>query len=103
MTEALISHEQERIAVKPSADIVAATLPEVRAALRDAIGKGAQVLVVDLSNTQMVDSMGIGLLISAHNSISKLGGRLEVVNASDEILALFKTMRMHQHFSVTGK
>lgn len=103
MTEVLISCEQDRMVIQPAADVVAATVPGLRMALRDALGKGARLLVVDLTNTEMVDSVGIGLLISAHNSISKTGGRLEVVNASGEILALFKTMRMHQHFNVSGK
>ena len=44
----------------------------------------------------------IGLLISAYNSLRKVGGRLAVVHASAEILDLFQTMRMHQHFSVSG-
>jgi anti-anti-sigma regulatory factor len=51
---------------------------------------------------QMVDSAGIGLLISAHNSLKKAGGELAVINASCDILALFQAMRIHQHFSVTG-
>jgi anti-anti-sigma regulatory factor len=50
----------------------------------------------------MVDSTGLGLLISAHNSISKTGGKLAVIHASKEILDLFRSMRIHQHFSVSG-
>ena len=50
----------------------------------------------------MVDSAGIGLLISAHNSLKKAGGELAVIHASSDILALFRTMRIHQHFSVSG-
>ena len=44
----------------------------------------------------------IGLLISAYNSLRKVGGQLAVIHASTEILDLFHTMRMHQHFSVSG-
>jgi anti-anti-sigma factor len=50
----------------------------------------------------MVDSSGIGLLISAHNSLKKVGGQLAVIHASADVLELFQTMRMHQHFSVSG-
>jgi anti-anti-sigma regulatory factor len=50
----------------------------------------------------MVDSSGIGLLISAFNSLRKVGGHLAVIHASADILALFQSMRMHQHFSVSG-
>jgi anti-anti-sigma regulatory factor len=50
----------------------------------------------------MVDSAGIGLLISAHNSLKKAGGELTVIQVSKDILDLFRTMRIHQHFSVSG-
>jgi anti-anti-sigma regulatory factor len=49
-----------------------------------------------------MDSRGIGLLISAHNSLRKVGGTLAVVHASKDILELLHTMRIHQHFSVSG-
>jgi anti-anti-sigma regulatory factor len=48
------------------------------------------------------DSTGIGLLIAAHNSLRKVGGKLPVIHASPDILELFQTMRIHQHFSVSG-
>jgi anti-anti-sigma factor len=70
--------------------------------MRGIVQDGVRELVVDLTGVQMVDSSGIGLLISAHNSLRKVGGRLAVVHASAEILELFQTMRMHQHFSVSG-
>ena len=37
---------------------------------------------IDFSDVQMVDSTGLGLLISAHNSMRKVGGRLAVIHAS---------------------
>ncbi len=83
-------------------DFVAASVPELRSQMRGVLDEGARRLVVDLTNVQMVDSSGIGLLISAHNSLHKLGGHLAVVHASPDILDLFHTMRIHQHFSVTG-
>jgi anti-anti-sigma factor len=83
--------------------MVAASIPELRSKMREAVAEGVRELVVDLTDVQMVDSSGIGLLISAHNSLHKAGGRLSVIQASPEILQLFQTMRMHQHFTVSGK
>jgi anti-anti-sigma factor len=74
----------------------------LRAKLREIVASGARELVVDLSDVLMVDSSGIGLLISAHNSLKKVGGQLAVIHASADVLELFQTMRMHQHFSVSG-
>jgi anti-anti-sigma factor len=83
-------------------DLVAARIPKVRSDLRDLIASGHNRVTLDLSGTQMVDSAGLGLLISAHNSLKKAGGGLTVIHASKDVLELFHTMRIHQHFSVSG-
>jgi anti-anti-sigma factor len=99
----VIKHEGNKTVIRPELqDIVAATVPELRATMREIVNGGARDLVVDLSEVRMVDSSGIGLLISAHNSLRKTGGQMAVIHASEELLELFRTMRMHQHFSVSG-
>ena len=103
MTEATVIQEDTRVVVRPAGDVVAASVPALRSTMRGIVSDGARELVVDLANVEMVDSTGIGLLISAHNSLHKLGGRLAVIHVSREIMELFRTMRIHQHFGVSGE
>ena len=88
--------------VKLEADLVAAKLPALRARLREMTASGIQHLTLDLADVEAVDSTGIGLLVSAHNSLKQAGGELAVIHASKDILELLRTMRIHQHFSVSG-
>jgi len=88
--------------LQPEGDLVAARLPALRSKLQEMLAGGTVHLTLDLAGARMVDSAGIGLLISAHNSLKKAGGELTVVHASKDILDLFRTMRIHQHFSVSG-
>jgi anti-sigma B factor antagonist len=98
-----VTREGHKVVVQPAGDsIVAASIPELRSTLREIVAQGVQELVIDLAQVHMVDSSGIGLLISAFNSLRKTGGRLALIHASAELLELFQTMRMHQHFSVSG-
>jgi anti-anti-sigma factor len=98
-----VTKEDSKVVVRPEGDsIVAASITELRSKLREIVQEGAREVVVDLSAVLMVDSCGIGLLISAHNSLKKVGGQLAVIHASADLLELFQTMRMHQHFSVSG-
>jgi anti-anti-sigma factor len=95
--------ENNKAVIRPNGeDIVASSAPEIRAKMRGIVEAGIQQVEVDLVNVQMVDSVGIGLLIAAHNSLRKIGGQLAVVHASQDLMELFQMMRIHQHFSVTG-
>jgi anti-anti-sigma factor len=98
-----ITREEGRAVVHPSGDtIAAATIPELRAKMRGMVDEGVRDVTIDLTGVRMVDSSGLGLLIAAHNSLRKVGGQLAVIHASNELLELFRSMRIHQHFSVSG-
>jgi anti-anti-sigma factor len=100
-TKTVITWNGRDAVVYPAGNVVAALVPELRAALRGALSEGVRDMTLDFSAVEMVDSTGLGLLISAHNSMSKAGGRLAVIHASKEILELFRSIRIHQHFSVS--
>ena len=50
------------------------------AQLREMVAAGVGPLTLALAGVQMADSAGIGLLISAHNSLNKAGGELTVIH-----------------------
>ena len=102
MNGTTITRKDHQAIVQPAGDVVAAQVPELRSALRGAIGDGVREMTLDFSGVRMVDSTGLGLLISAHNSARKAGGCLSVIHASRDVLELFRSMRIHQHFSVAG-
>lgn len=87
--------------IKPGGDIIATTAGELREKIRGLVKKGVKDLTVDLSKVEMVDSVGLGLLIATHNSMNKVDGKLTVKNANENIYKLFRTMRLDQHFEVT--
>ncbi len=102
MTGTVVDRNGAEAVVRPAGDIVAGNAAELRAALKSALADGARDLTLDFAGVAMVDSSGLGLLIAAHNSAKKAGGRIAVVNASKEIMDLFRSMRIHQHLPVSG-
>jgi len=89
-----------QVVVKPGQDIVASMANEFRAELHALVQDLPPELIVDLTKVEMVDSVGIGVLIATHNSLNKSGGALKVTNVNKDIHKLFNTMRLDRHFSV---
>ena len=102
MTYAQITQVEEKGTIRPNTDIVASSAGELRGALRKMVGEGVRDITVDFREVAMLDSSGIGLLVAAHNSLTKIGGRLAIVHASPDVLELLRTMRIHQHFEISG-
>ncbi len=100
MTE--ISRQDDQVVITPQQDIVASVAADLRLMLKEQIDQGCRELVLDLRQVEMIDSTGIGLLIAAHNSLNKSGGKLKAINLSQDLQGLFKNMRLDQHFTVQG-
>jgi len=88
--------------VKPQQNIVALVSDILRQELKRLIDEGAGELTIDLTGVDIIDSTGLGLLIATHNSLKKKGYNLVVTNANADIRELFKSMRLDQHFAVSG-
>jgi len=88
--------------LKPAGDIVASAVSELRQQLKSIADGGAQQVTIDLAQVQIVDSTGIGLLIAAYNTLQKAGGKIALINASRDLVLLFKSMRLDQRFEIGG-
>jgi serine/threonine-protein kinase RsbW len=102
MAELDITRDGSKATVTPAVNIVATKVSGMRTQIKGLIDEGCTSITIDLKDVEIVDSTGIGLLIAVHNSLTKAGGTVAVVNASKDILELFKAMRLDQHFSITG-
>ncbi len=88
--------------VKPGRDIVSSMANEFKSELKGLVDQGVKELTMDLNGVEMIDSIGMGLLIAAHNSLVKAGGKLRVINPTQDILGLMRTMRLDKHFEVVA-
>ena len=99
MAHISVREDGEKTVLQLHQDLVASFVPEVKAELKKVVDQGHTV-AVDLQDVSMVDSTGIGLLMAAHNSLQKSDHALEVLNASEEVQKLFRTMRLDKRFHI---
>ncbi len=97
-----ISQDGTQAIIIPGNDIVASMAKDFREELKHLIDAGVQSMTIDLAGVEMIDSIGMGLLIAAHNSISKYGNKLKLVNSTQDILGLLRTMRLDKHFDIAA-
>lgn len=81
-------------------DIISTMVPQFKAQVVDLLAKNPGKLCLDLQNVELMDSVGIGVLIAIHNTLKKNGHELAISNASENIMKLFQTMRLDQHFQI---
>lgn len=76
-----------KITPDPELDLTSA--PHLGAQVLDALTQGDRRLVLDFADVRLIDSAGIGVLLSAERRVRAAGGELVVANASDEVRRVF--------------
>ena len=76
------------VTAPPELDL--ATAPHLGAEILEALGCGQRSLVVDFAAVRLIDSAGIGVLLSAERRVRAAGGDLLVANASDHVRHVFE-------------
>jgi len=98
-----IEREGSTCSVVMRGNLIAALVPDLQAAVREQLAQGTAELSVDLGQTTMLDSTGIGFLIAARNSVVRQNGSMKVVGASPDILQLLQSMRLVSRLNVSGR
>ncbi|NLI61060.1 MAG: STAS domain-containing protein [Clostridiales bacterium] len=62
--------------------------------------KSYQEVVIDMEEVEVIDSIGISLIIGLYKSSCKLSKDFKVVGLNGRIKSLFEMMRLDQVFSV---
>jgi anti-sigma B factor antagonist len=98
MTEIIEDGNQTLVIVHQ--DMVASMTGELKNELKPLVQVGIKELVIDLTYVEMIDSTGLGLFADTYHSLSKVGGKLKVINASKQICYLIKAVGLDRRFEV---
>jgi anti-sigma B factor antagonist len=70
------------------------TAPQLRQTVATAVKAGKLRLVIDLSNTQFMDSSGLGALIGALKATREAGGDLRIAAAGEQVSMVLQLSNM---------
>lgn len=76
----------------------ALTAPELRPTLDAIVSEGRKSVTLDLSSLRLIDSSGVGALVSLLKRVRAYGGEVRIAGLRDQPLAIFKLLQLNRVF-----
>ncbi len=95
-----IIKEENNIIVKPGEDIVASMTDKFKTELASLAQESSCDLTIDFSGVEMIDSIGIGVIVATHNFLRKDENKLKLININNNIFSHFKFLRLDRHIDI---
>lgn len=84
--------DETRIEISGTLDVVSAA--EARAVFDKVVADGRPNVVVDIAGVTMIDSPGVGTIVSLCKRIEAAGGKVVVAGARDQPLTVLKLLKL---------
>jgi anti-sigma B factor antagonist len=78
----------------------ALTAPDIRPIFDKIVTDGRRKVTVDISKVTMIDSSGVGAIVSLFKRVKAEGGTVSVVGARDQPLAVLKLLKLDRVFGL---
>jgi anti-sigma B factor antagonist len=79
----------------------AVTAPEIRPTIDGLVSEQRRSITVDLSSLRLIDSSGVGVIVSLFKRCNAFGGTVRVSGVKDQPLTIFKLLRLDRVFDLT--
>jgi anti-anti-sigma factor len=86
--------------LSPKGDLVASSVEALRDGMLKAIEGASGPVVLDLSNTAQIDSLGITLTLGLFKSCQKKSLAFSIEGANTDLLRVFRLFNLHRFFSI---
>jgi len=81
-------------------DVSDALKTKLRGEMDDRIAEGYLSFVLDLSDVEVVDSSGVGMLVGMHHQVTGAGGMLAIVGVCPFVEKVLRMMKLDRFLSV---
>jgi anti-sigma B factor antagonist len=82
-------------------ELDALSCPELRVVLDTLAEKENSVVIVDLSELRLIDSSGVGVMVSLYKRVRANGGEVKFVGVTAQPLIIFKLLRLDRAFELS--
>ena len=83
-----------------SGEIHVSTAPEFQRRLEAAISRGKTAVVLDLTETEFIDSTGLSVILNGLRRVTRQRGRMAIVCRNPTVRRLFEITRLDSTFDI---
>lgn len=94
-----LTEEGETTVLRLQGVLDAQTAPEIRPVLNQIVDAKRQKVVVNLEALRLIDSSGVGALVSLFKRVKEYGGTVTVEGLRDQPLTIFRLLRLDRVLS----
>jgi len=96
------SQRKDTTVLELSGNLDSLTVPEVRPVIEKIVATGAKRVAVVLSGLELIDSSGIGAIVSLFKRIRSLGGDVKLVAVRGQPLEILRLLNLHRAFDLVA-
>jgi len=78
----------------------AVSTPELRPLIDELVTSGKKSVHLDLKALRLIDSSGVGAIVSLYKRMRAQGGEVRITGLKDQPLAIFKLLRLDRVFPI---
>jgi anti-sigma B factor antagonist len=82
-----------------SGELDALTAPDLKASFDALVEEGRDPVTLELSQLRLIDSSGVGAIVSLYKRVRANGGHVHIVGVSEQPAAIFKLLRLDKVFA----
>ena len=100
MTFVVVRGTEARLTIAGSLD--GSTVSDVRPTIDDLVRDKPRRVTLDLGNLSLIDSVGIGIIVSLSKRVTSNGGEVVIVDAREQPLLVLKLLQLERTFGLAS-
>ena len=96
----LVEHNGDVTVLHIRGELDALSCTDIRPVLDAIVDDGRRSVTVNLSELRLIDSSGVGVIVSLFKRIRANGGQVRIVGLRDQPRAIFRLLRLDRVFPV---
>ncbi len=95
-----LTHKEAETTLEIDGTLDAVTAPDLRGVVDQLINENRMSVTLELSALRLIDSSGVGVIVSLFKRVRANGGQVKIVGLRDQPRAIFRLLRLDRVFPV---